>query len=558
MSRSESRRTLRRTAVLVLSLLAELAPTIGHAQVRSRLDQGGAILSGAEEIAYLRTRALSDTAFVPVNLQPLSAATADQLRRWAAEVGPWRERFVVPMGSGVPSRRSVNLVEWTVLRPDVAITYHSALPLSRNDGVVWAGRGMTASAQAGIGVRWRGVEVQLAPLAFVAQNAPFALAPNGGIGSAAYADPRYPGNIDHVQAFGSGAYSRLDAGDSFIRIEGLGATAGLSNARITWGPAREYPLVMSTNAGGFPHFFVGTLEPAYVWIGTIHARWIGGRVEQSDFSPVQSGRLHRFTSGFVASYSPRGLRGFELGGTRVMQVRWPAGGPTPSQMLRPFSGVVSDPDKGALNNVNGENGFASLFVRLAPPGSGIEAYAELSREDFTGSLRALIAKPDDLAQFTLGVARSRSAADGSMTVVRAELVNGELSAAERGQRKLNAPIPSYTHAGTNQGLTSRGQILGSPIAYGGGGSSITWERYHGRGRTSIQLERQLRLDWLPALGTSGTRTAETLYGIRFEQTRFTGGREWMLTIAPSRILNRNLVVGHDLWNLEVAARRRGW
>jgi hypothetical protein len=315
---------------------------------------------------------------------------------------------------------------------------------------------------------------------------------------------------------------------------------------------------MSTNAGGFPHYFVGTSTPANLWIGTLQARLIGGRIEQSEYSPVQTGRLHRFTSGFVASFSPRGLRGLEIGGTRVMQVRWSEGGPTLDQMLRPFTGIVSNSENAEMVNIGGENGFASAFVRVAPPGSGIEAYAEISREDFTGSLRALIAKPDDLAQFTLGVARSTLRVDGSMRVFRVELVNGELSAAERGQRRLNSPIPSYTHSGTNQGLTSHGQVLGSPVAYGGSGSSIAWERYDTSGRSSIQLERQLRLDWLPTLGTAGTRNAETLYGIRYERTRFAGGRDWTFIIAPSRILNRNLVVGRDLWNLEIGSRVRGW
>jgi hypothetical protein len=560
MLRDESRRTRRRFCALAMSLLCGLAPRVSDAQQGVALDQGGALLSAGDEIAYLRIRALTDTSLVPLTIQPLSARSSARLREWAAATnGPWQGRFAPTGANALSAPRSVGALRWWVLRPDAAVTYHSALPLSRNDGVVWNGRGVTTSVQGGLGMQWRGLEVQLAPIAFSAQNGEFALAPNGRTGDFVYADPRFPGNIDHVQAFGPSTYSRLDAGESFIRFEAYGASIGLSNARMTWGPAREYPLVMSTNAGGFAHYFIGTSEPANVWIGTVQARLIGGRIEQSAYSPVDTGRTHRFTSGFVASFSPRGLRGLEIGGTRVMQVRWPEGGPSLSQMMRPFQTVVSNPDEGAAPNQNTENGFASAFVRIAPPGSGLEAYAEISREDFTGNLRALIAKPDDLAQITLGLARTVLRGDGGMSVLRIELVNGELSAAERGQRGLNRPIPSYTHSQTRQGLTSRGQILGSPVAYGGSGGTITWERYEARGRTSIQLERQLRLDWLPALGsTGGTEQAETLYGIRYERSRFLGARELTLTVAPSRVLNRNLVVGNDLWNLELGARWRGW
>lgn len=555
MSRGESRRAWRPVVALALALLCGVAPRVARGQASVALDHGGAALSNGDELAYLRTRALTDTAFVPLAIQPMSGATSARLRAWAATAsGPWQQRF-----TSTEQPRTVGSAEWWVLRPDAALTYHSALPLSRNDGVVWNGRGVTTSAQGGVGLRWRALEVQLAPIAFVAQNAAFTLAPNGGTGDSAYADPRFPVNIDHVQAYGASSYGRLDAGESFIRLEAFGATMGLSSARMTWGPARDYPLVMSTNAGGFAHYFVGTAEPANVWIGTVQARLIGGRLEQSTYSPIDTGRLHRFTSGFVASFSPRGLKGFEIGGTRVMQVRWPEGGPSLAQILRPFQTVVSNPDEGAEPNQNPENQFASVFVRLAPPGSGLEVYGEMSREDFTGNLRALIAKPDDLAQFTLGVARSVVGADGGMSVFRFELVNGELSAAERGQRGIARPIPSYTHSRTRQGLTSRGQIFGSPVAYGGSGAVIRWERFDAAGRTLWQLERQLRLDWLPALGnTGGTETAETLYGLRYERTQFFGGREWTLIVAPSRVLNRNLVVGNDLWNFELGARWRGW
>lgn len=555
MRRGESRRTLWRLGALVLALcFPGLVPLAARAQGSIRLDQGGASLANGDELAYLRMRALTDTVAVPLTLQPLSGSSSARLRRWAAETaGPWRDRFAAPQTRSAPGTVRVAL-----LRPDAAVTYHSALPMSRNDGVVWAGRGVTTSAQVGVGLRWRALDVQLAPIAFIAENREFILAPNGLAGDRAYADPRFPGSIDHVQAFGPQSYARLDAGESFIRVEAFGATIGLSTARMTWGPAREYPLVMSTNAGGFTHAFIGTSEPANVWIGNLQARLIGGRIEQSAYSPIATGRLHRFTSGFVASFSPRGVKGFEIGGTRVMQVRWPEGGPSLAQVLRPFEGVFSNPDEGALNNQNSENSFASAFMRLAPPGSGFEAYAEFSREDFTGNLRALIAKPDDLAQFTLGIARSQRHANGGMSVVRAELVNGELSAAERGQRGLVLPIPPYTHGLTRQGLTSHGQILGSPVAYGGSGGTVTWERFTPQGRSSVQLERQLRLDWLRGVGGRGTQNAETMYGIRVERTRFIGARDWTVVVAPSRILNRNLVVGNDLWNVEVGARWRGW
>ena len=523
------------------------------------LDLGGAALPGGEEISYLRALGLLDTTYVPVVIQPFTRASQQRLRAWAAgRANPWRDRFTTD-SIGAQSQREIGGTTVALLRPQLGMVYHSALPLSRNDGVVWAGRGATVTAQYGAVLRWRAIDAQIAPVVFRAQNAPFALAPNGRTGRVAFNDSRFPNRLDNVQAFGDESYSRLDAAESFVRIEARGISAGFSSASMSWGPGREYPLTMSPNAGGFAHAFVGTSNPWNMWIGRVSGRLIAGRVEQSDYSSVQSGTLHRFTSGVVGSFVPRGLRGFEIGATRVMQVTWPEGGPTLSQVLRPFQGVVSGEGSGFANNQNTENQFASIFARISPPASGLEVFAEITRDDFTGSLRSLVAKPDDIALLTVGISRAHLSASGSLNLFRLELTNGELSHHERGQRGIGQPYYTYGHHLTVQGLTSRGQILGSPVAAGGSGGTVAWDRYEAKGRTSVSIERQLRLDWLPALGaTGGTTNAETLYGFRYERLRFIGNREWSFTFAPSRILNRNLERGNDLWNLELAARWRGW
>jgi hypothetical protein len=209
-------------------------------------------------------------------------------------------------------------------------------------------------------------------------------------------------------------------------------------------------------------------------------------------------------------------------------------------------------------NQNADNGFASAFIRIAPPGSGFEVYGEISREDFAGNWRWLAEEPDDLAHYTLGIAQSRKNASGALTVLRAELTNGEVAHQERGARTLRRPIAPYTHGSTRQGLTNRGQLLGSAATFGGAGGTLTWERYDTRGRLRFAGERMTVLDWLPALGpTGGVSHAEVRYGARAELMRFRGDAEWGVMIAPSYTLNRNLEQGRDLFNLTLQLRWRG-
>ena len=517
-------------ALLGLSILAAPAG-LGARSIERRpaggLDLGGVPLSGGEEHWYAR------------NLSLLGGTAPD----------PWHQRR-----SAADSGRARATAEWMVLRPDLQLILNTDRPWGRNDGVIWAGRGVTVAAQGGLAGRWGPVRAQIAPVAFRAENAPFPLTPNGRTGLLAFGDARFPRNIDLPQRFGASAYQRLDLGDSYLEVRGFGLTGGVSTARQIWGPARDHPLVLGTNAGGFPHLFAGTSRPWSIGIGEVEGRLITGRIAQSAWSPVQTGERRRFTSALTGSFVPRGLPWLTLGGNREVQGPWPADGLTLDRMLRPFQGVLND-NTGSIN-ANDENGFASVFFRAALAPSGLELYGEMSREDFANDVRWLIQKPDDLAALVLGFARSWSPDGERLRTLRAEVVNGELSHHERLQRGLDEPIPPYLHFRTLQGLTSRGQLLGAPAAYAGAGWTIEWSEHSAEGRRAVVVDRLLRLDWLPASGN--TARPEVTYAVRLERLRFRGGADLTWAVGPTYTLNEGLVPGRDALGLHAQLRWRGW
>jgi len=566
MLRLESRRLWRQTlGVLLIASLGAADPARGLAQdapatsaVRTtRLDLGGALLANGDELRYLRDLSLLDTARrASLLIQPLGPRAEQAWRDVTDRTNhPWAGRFV----SAAPERsrtRALGALRLQLLRPDVQMRYSSGLPTTLPDGVVWTGRGTTLAVQAGAAFEWRWIRGQLAPVVFRAENAAFAMAPTGRTGLGAFGDPRFPTNIDLPQRFGESAYGRIDLGDSFIEASGFGLTAGLSNARVHWGPARRYPLVLGTNSGGFAHGFIGTDRPVNVGIGRVHAQLITGRLEQSPYSSVQTGETARFFTGFIGSFTPRGFPGLEAGAVRIVNGPWPEGGIGFGEATRVFQGVISDNISSI--NMNNENQFAALFIRMAPPGSGFEAYGEVTREDFAGNWRWLWMQPDDLMEYVLGLARTRLAGDGALHTLRMELVNGETSHQERLGRLLTRPIPPYTHGRTRQGLTNRGQLLGSPEAYGGAGGSIAWDRRDARGRRSFIAERALVRDWGRGMPTAGVRWAEVRYGLRGELVRFRGDGEIGVSVAPNWTLNRNLERGRDVFDLSVQLLWRGW
>src|SRR6476469_9745454 len=81
----------------------------------------------------------------------------------ADSTGPWhlRERFK-------PRRVSAGSMIGVA-------TFNSAYPYGSNDGAVWTGRGLTTAISAGLGGRLGPLAIQIAPIAFRAENRPFDL-----------------------------------------------------------------------------------------------------------------------------------------------------------------------------------------------------------------------------------------------------------------------------------------------------------------------------------------------------------------------------------------------
>jgi hypothetical protein len=521
------------------------------AQARPGLDLGGAMIEvGGEEERYLRALQVAGRApLTQWTIEPFSPAQVRKLRRLSSN--PWNQRVdtIVP--------------RWQVLRPNADVIENSAFPFQIGGGPTWAGRGITGDLQAGLASSWwNKLYFQAAPVGFLAQNAAFALAPNGATGSGQFADARFPDGIDAPQRFGDKSYGRIDPGSSFAVVDAAGIFLGASSAPQRWGPGRDYPLLLGPNAGGFPNIFAGTSEPVNLWLFRIHGRVEYGSLAQSAYAAPVEGERRRFGSGLILTMLPRGIPGLEIGGARFSFEPWPDSGFSLSTFSRPFSGGLNLTSSGA-NNQLFENENASLFFRWAVPAVRSEFYGEWYREDFPGQFHrtySIVDTPDDYTTLMLGFQRVLASKDSAVRVFRAELVNGESSHTERGVREFVTPLPPYIHSVVTQGATLNGLILGSPEAYGGSGWRIGVDDFSPAGRLSISFERSLRLDWLRTLPTDSIQLVhpDVIYGVRTELLRFRGTRGYKFTLIPAIDLNRNLAYKHDVFNLTAAVTVNGW
>jgi hypothetical protein len=463
-------------AGMLAAVLAWAAPLAAQgADLRPDATAG----SGVER--YLRVLQVAGRApLYPWTVRGFSPREVDRLV--PADSGhPWAARFPAPA-----AHRGPVSLRW--IAPRVGATFNSAFPQGGNDGAVWAGRGVTGVASAGFALRAGVLSLRVEPVAFWAQNRAFALMDNGRTGALAYADADFPTGIDNPQRFGSGSYARVDPGQSTLRVDVRGFAAGLSTANEAWGPAEDLPVVLGTNAPGFPHLFVGTSSPWNVGIGRAHVRVQWGRLEQSDYSSVTGGAARRFTTGWALSFSPRGLPGLEVGASRFFHTTWPAGGPGLDDFLEPFQAFfksrVDSTGVGPDGRTSFDNQIASAFARLVLPSSGVELWGEFGRNDHSWDLQDFFLEPDHDAATSVG-ARKVWGTGRRLFSLRAEWVGARPS--NLGLVRHQSSF--YTHDSQRQGHTERGQLLGSPAVYGGGGSVVALERYTPGGRWSVDWTR---------------------------------------------------------------------
>ena len=492
------------------------------------------VFVNSETENYLRLlQARGKVAHYPWSLRALSPHEIDRLLP-PDTAHPWADKFRAPdtLETGL---------RWTWVRPAASAVFNSAFPYGSNDGPVWAGRGLTTAVQAGAALRVGPLSVTIAPIAFRAENADFELADvepaDAGTG---YEDWRNPSLIDLPQRFGSGAHVGVDPGESTARLDILGGAIGVSTASQHWGPATQFPLILGNNAPGFLHGFLGTSTPVNVGIGRIHGRVVWGVLNQSEYSPVEGVASRRFMSGLVAVFTPKGLDGLELGGARFFHTSWSEAGLDASNVLKPFEGFWRLGLKPALSVGDSlsdrDNQIASVFGRWVFAGSGFEVYGEFSRDDHSYNLRHFLLEPDYDSGYMVGFRKVWQPAPARMLALRGEVVDARLS--HLSEAVVQEPI--YTHFWTRQGHTQRGQIIGSPAAYGGAGAALAVDAFYPGGRWTVRWTRTVRQEAGELRSEDAVPNfSDVLHSFGAESVFFRGRLEILAGLDAVYNLNRN-------------------
>lgn len=527
--------------LLSIGLAVFCSPFPANGQLYTGTGNIHEVFVGTESETYLRYLDLTDTASdASWSIRPQSPS---QLRELVQHLGPnpWQARMAGFTDTNSPFRVGL-------LSPSASVRYNSQFPYGSNDAAIWAGRGLTTSAQAGLYARLGPLSVTLMPTIFRAENAAFPLAPSSL--PCACGDPFRSAAVDRPQRFGTQPYQRLDPGQSSVRLDAFGVSAGASTANLGWGPLVEYPFIIGDNAPGIPHFFFGSSSPVPIFVGRVHFKVIYGRLDQSDYSPVtgskffsskvETGRV-RFASGIVLAFQPRGVPGLEIGGSRFIHSIWPRSGIPSSYLRKPLQAFLKVNQPGIDQQIAGtDNQLASFFARWAFRQSGLEVYGEYGREDNSYDQRDLLQEPDHQRAYAIGLAKVFGKPTSQFNVLRVELMNFQLpplATTGRGEGSI------YTHTPLAQGHTNRGQLIGADVGVGAAaGSTVRWDHYSTAGRWGIFWRRDVRQESSDPTLTSPLRTqdSDVLHAFGFERLTFTRRFDITTSLTVMRDLSRDL------------------
>ncbi|RYZ33039.1 MAG: hypothetical protein EOP49_36515, partial [Sphingobacteriales bacterium] len=281
-----------------------------------------------------------------------------------------------------------------------------------NDGAMIPAKGLQSVVSAGLYAEWGPISLQLRPELVNASNSEFETFDKDhyDIIFARYYD--YYNRIDAPVRFGTKAFSKLYLGQSSLKVNYKGFSAGFSSENLWWGPGMRNALLMTNTAPGFNHLTINTDRPFKTAIGAFEGQLVAGRLDGSGFGVLEpekdyiDGPLYfpkrddwRLFSGMVLSWNPKWVPGLFVGLSRSKQMY--SDDITGAGDYFPFFSTVKKADADA--GLEKKDIRSSLFLRWVWPEEQAEIYGEFGRDNVVRSARQAALQPDRGRAYVVGV-----------------------------------------------------------------------------------------------------------------------------------------------------------
>jgi len=353
-----------------------------------------------------------------------------------------------------------------LLTPRGRTVWNSDLPFTRNEGTLWAGRGINTLVSAGLAYRSGPFWAVFAPELAWQANADFQTIPSTLPERSPWAHPwhTHPESLDAPMRFGDDPFTTFHLGESAMGVDFGALSGGFGTERQWWGAGEQNAVLLGYHAPGFPHLFLRTREPVATRFGEFEGRWLAGWLQESDYFTLDREDGLRGISALAVSWRPPSTD-LWLGASRAVY------GPDSSMNPIPvrFLDILVDPgrpnDRRAddMGRAPGRDQMLSFFFRYLPGTSGFDVYGEWALRERPRTLRDLLTQPNHGQAYTLGLGWARTVGDASILRVRGEASNLERTATYLERRVVGV----YKSRPVPQGFTHQGRVLGAWIGTGG-------------------------------------------------------------------------------------------
>lgn len=366
-------------------------------------------------------------------------------------------RSLALMEDSTTARASFRKPIINILPISLITQYNSRHPYGGNDGSLIPAKGLQSRFSTGIQLKAGFIEAQFAPEVVGAVNQAYQVTPDFGYNNGK-------------------SFQRIYSGQSTIQLTQSGFKAGVSTANQWWGPGVRNSLLMSYQAPGFVHFFVGSKRPQSIGIGHLEWKMTGGWLEADgdrsmehrhlrSADPMMSSRK-RYVNAVTVSYQPKWVPGLFVGLSRVIQTYTSDSLVNSLGSFERYFPVLAL--GGQKKNLTNEDQFArdqvaSFFLRWVLKEHQLEFYTEYGYNDYKTNIRDYIGGVTHSAAHIVGI-QKRIDGPGANRYIT---LNMELTKVSQSPDWLVRSAGNwYEHDQIKEGYTNDNQIMGSVYGFG--------------------------------------------------------------------------------------------
>ena len=369
----------------------------------------------------------------------------------------------------------------------LSVFARSRFPSDRDNGAVWAGKGLSLQFSAGIGGALGPIRYGVFPAIHWTQNLDFVIADPEVVGYSSYMYARGGPWIDWPQRMGPSADGHMGPGQSYLEVTGWWRAAiGVSTENIWWGPSRRYPMLLGATSAGFPHVY-GRSPTVELGRFRVLVRVVSGRLLESDYFDHDGDNDRNLLSAFRMEIGLRSLPGTQVAVTSVIRQQWGSAlsfGDIP-QKLFPLSS--SQGGSGGATD-----GVGAVTLLLPVTSLGIRLHGTWGRGDFFLDAEDLLTEPDHNQFWSVGLHREwQPVGDRSRWGFSMEHASTAATPPQFHVRNESFSWGVYRHSGSPQGHTHRGQLLGASIGPGARATYVSLDRTVADRLVGVLVERVL-------------------------------------------------------------------